>query len=104
MNSYVRFRLAVTEDTPTIKPYDEKAWANLPDAATAPLEPSLELVEALHRRWLLLLQSFGPAEWSRTFRHPERGVSRLDVTALLYGWHGRHHVAHVTELRKREGW
>jgi hypothetical protein len=104
INSYVRFRLAVTEDEPTIKPYDENGWAKLADAAAGPVGLSLDLVDALHRRWVLLLESFGPAEWGRSFRHPERGLIRVDATALLYAWHGRHHVAHVTELRKRQGW
>jgi hypothetical protein len=104
MNSYVRFRLAVTENEPTIKPYDEKAWAKLADSVTGPVGLSLDLVDAMHRRWVLLLESFGPSEWSRSFRHPERGPMRVDVTAALYAWHGRHHVAHVTALRHREGW
>lgn len=104
MNSYIRYRLAVTEDEPIIKPYDEAAWAKLADAATAPIALSLDLLDAMHRRWTLLLNSFGPAEWERQFRHPERGAMRLDVTTLLYAWHGRHHAAHVTELRKRQGW
>ncbi len=104
MNSYVRFRLALTEDEPTIKTYDENRWAALEDAATAPVDLSLDLVQSMHRRWVLLLESFGPKEWGRTFRHPDRGLIRLDVTALLYAWHGKHHFAHVMELRKREGW
>jgi len=105
LNSYTRFRLALTEDEPTIKPYDEKLWARLPDAATAPIEPSLALLEGLHRRWALLLGSFTGPEWGRTFRHPEVGKAiRLDAAALLYAWHGRHHTAHITSLRRREGW
>ena len=104
LNSYTRFRLAATEHEPTIKPYDEKAWAELSDARTAPVGLSLALLDAMHARWTLLLGGFGPAEWSRAFRHPERGLIRVDATALLYAWHGRHHVAHVTELRRREGW
>lgn len=104
LNSYVRFRLAVTENEPTIKPYDENSWAELADARSAPIDLSLDLIESLHHRWVLLMRSFGPSEWSRSFRHPERGLIRVDATALLYGWHGRHHVAHVTLLRQREGW
>jgi hypothetical protein len=104
MNSYVRFRLAVTEDRPTIKPYDETRWAQLSDARTAPIEVSLTMLEAMHDRWVRLLRSFGPAEWEREFVHPERGPIRLDATALLYAWHGRHHTAHIAELRRREGW
>ena len=104
INSYVRFRMAVTETEPTIKPYDERAWAELADAKTAPVALSLDLVESLHGRWVLLLRSFGQGEWEKSFRHPERGLIRVDWTALLYAWHGKHHVAHVAELRKREGW
>jgi len=105
LNSYTRFRLALTEPEPTIKPYDEKAWAQLPDASRAPVAPSLALLEGLHERWVTLLRSFGPAEWARTYRHPEMGKTlRLDVTAILYAWHGRHHAAHITALRGRNGW
>jgi DinB family protein len=104
LNSYVRCRLALTEDEPTIKPYDEGRWAALPDALTAPVELSLALLENLHRRWVLLLESLTPAEWDRRFHHPELGVRSLRQTAGLYAWHGRHHVAHITALRQRSGW
>lgn len=104
MNSYIRFKLALTEAEPTIKPYDEAAWANLPDATTAPVEPSLRLLENLHERWVYVLRSLSPAQWQRTFNHPENGVMRLDVTAALYAWHCKHHLAHITELRDRKGW
>jgi len=103
MNSYVRFKLALTEDEPTIKPYDEARWAELADAKTL-IEPSLLLLENLHKRWILLLDSLTPFEWQRKFRHPERGTMTLDENVQLYAWHGRHHVAHITELRRREGW
>src|SRR5580693_4175809 len=105
MNSYVRFKLALTEDLPLIKPYDEAKWAELGDVRTAPIEPSLALLENLHQRWVLLLRTLGPAEWSRKFRHPEwdKPMS-LDDALALYAWHGKHHVAHITSLREREGW
>lgn len=103
-NMYLRIRLALTEDAPTIRPYDEKAWTALHDAEAAPVEWSLELVEALHARLLMLLRSLTPAQWARTYVHPENGVMRLDEVASLYAWHGRHHVAHITALRGRRGW
>lgn len=104
MNSYVRFKLALTEDEPTIKPYDESRWAELPDAQRTPVETSLVLLAALHQRWVTLLRSMSEAQWARTMRHPETGVQRLDQVLALYAWHGPHHVAQITELRKRNGW
>ncbi len=105
MNAYVRFKLALTEDTPTIKPYDEAAWAELEDSATVPLSVSLDLLDALHTRWVALLRSLAPDDLERDFRHPEKGrIMRLDSTLGMYAWHGKHHVAHVTALREREGW
>ncbi|HTR39519.1 MAG TPA: putative metal-dependent hydrolase [Bryobacteraceae bacterium] len=104
LNSYVRYRLALTEDDPVIKPYAEDRWALLSDARTAPVEVSLQLLESLHQRWVALLASLGEEEWWRTFRHPELGPVRLDQNAALYAWHGRHHVAHITALRERMGW
>jgi uncharacterized damage-inducible protein DinB len=103
MNSYVRFKLALTEDEPTIKPYDEARWAELADAE-APVELSLLLLENLHKRWILLLNSLTPSDWQRKFRHPERGTMTLDENVQLYAWHGRHHVAHITALRQRNNW
>ena len=104
MNSYVRFRLALTEDSPTIKPYEEARWAELADARTLPIEPSLALLESLHARWAPLLRSLSAADWKRTFRHPELGLISLENNAALYAWHGRHHVAHITSLRDRMSW
>ena len=104
LNSYIRFRLALTEDEPTIKPYYENRWAELGDARHAPIDISLALLAALHRRWVLLLRALGPRELSRTFVHPELGVVDLDMNLSLYAWHGRHHVAHITSLRERMGW
>jgi hypothetical protein len=103
MNAFIRVRLALTEDWPTIKPYNEKAWATLHDSI-APIEWSLELIESLHARWVMLLQSFTEEQWTRGYRHPESGENRLDVVALNYAWHSRHHVAHITHLRASEGW
>lgn len=104
LNSYVRFRLALTEEEPTIKTYEEARWAELPDARTAPVDVSLQLLSALHQRWVLLLQSFGDAEFARTFRHPDLGVMKLDNTVGLYAWHGRHHVAQIVAMRDRRDW
>lgn len=104
MNAYIRVRLALTEDWPTIKPYDEKLWAQLPDAATAPADTSLDLLTALHQRWTLLLRSLSPDQWQRGYTHPQNGRQSLAEATALYAWHSRHHVAHITELRKRMGW
>lgn len=104
LNSYVRFKLALTEDDPTIKPYAEDRWAELADTKATPVEVSLTLLDSLHDRWVRLLCSLTPEEWKRTFRHPELGPMTLEKTLALYAWHGRHHVAHITELRKRMSW
>jgi DinB superfamily len=104
MNSYVRFKLALTENEPTIKPYDEAVWANLIDAKSADIEPSLSLLEGLHHRWIVLLRSLSDADVKRKFNHPELGVVTIDQYIALYSWHSRHHVAHVTSLRESTGW
>ena len=104
MNSYVRYRLALTEHEPVITAYKEAAWAELEDARNAPAGVSLDLLEMLHFRWVRLLRSLNPDQWGRAFRHPERGLMRLDVNTALYAWHGRHHLAHITGLRDRMGW
>jgi uncharacterized damage-inducible protein DinB len=104
LNAYVRFKLALTEDQPTIKPYAEDRWANLADTAATPIEVSLAMLDSLHDRWVRLLQSFTPQEWKRSFRHPELGLVSLEKNLALYAWHGRHHVAHITALRGRNGW
>jgi hypothetical protein len=105
MNAFMRFKLALTEDQPTIKPYDEKSWANLADVRETPVEVSLALLDSLHRRWVLLLRSMTPADFARSFVHPEHEAPlSLDKTLALYAWHGAHHVAHVTSLRDRMGW
>ena len=100
MNSYMRFRLALTENVPLIKPYDEGAWAQLIDARTAPIAPSLAMLEGLHTRFVLLLKSLSDADFARTFRHPELGERRLDWTLGLYAWHSLHHVAHINNAKK----
>jgi hypothetical protein len=104
MNAYVRFKLALTEDEPTIKPYAEDRWAQLGDTRDTPVEVSLALLESLHSRWVGLLRSLRPEDWKRSFRHPELGLVSLEKNLAMYSWHGRHHVAHITELRKRMGW
>ena len=104
INSYVRFRLALTENEPVIKPYDETLWAQLSDAHSAPVELSLDLLASLHQRWMLLLNGLGALELARAFRHPEMGLVTLEKTLALYAWHGRHHVAHITSLKSRLGW
>ncbi len=95
MNSYVRFKLALTENEPTIKPYDEAAWASLKDSAETPVETSLLLLESLHERWVTLLRGLTEEQWARTMRHPEIGLLRLDQVLALYAWHGDHHTAHI---------
>jgi hypothetical protein len=104
MNAYVRFKLALTEDEPTIKPYAEDRWAQLADTQSTPVEVSLTLLDSLHSRWVQLLRSLKPEDWKLNFNHPEAGVMSLEKSLALYSWHGQHHVAHVTELRKRMGW
>jgi uncharacterized damage-inducible protein DinB len=104
LNSYVRFKLALTEEEPTVKTYMEDRWAELKDSKLTPIEVSLTLLESLHKRWVQLLRSLSPAEWQRTFRHPELGPMTLDKTVALYAWHGKHHVAHITNLREKMGW
>ena len=103
MNCYFRFRLALTEDNPTIRPYDEAAWAELPDVAATPIAVSLALLEALHTRWVILLQHLSDAQWQRTFYHPvtERTFT-LDQALALYAWHGQHHLAHLQLLLPKE--
>lgn len=104
LNSYIRFRWALTEEDPLIKAYDEKAWAQLPDASTADPAISLALLDTLHERWVLLLRALTPEQCLRTLRHPEAGVLTLETMLGLYAWHGQHHVAHITALRERMNW
>jgi hypothetical protein len=104
LNSYCRFKLALTEEHPTIRAYDEALWANTDDGRLAPVEVSLDLLEALHRRWVLFLRSFDDKDFERTFNHPELGTVSVEKNVALYAWHGRHHVAHITSLRERNRW
>lgn len=104
MNSFIRFKLALTEDAPVIKPYKEPDWADTADSAQTPVEPSLAILDGLHQRWAALLRGMSADAFDRTFIHPERGQLRLDVALALYAWHGRHHIAHITGLRERSGW
>jgi uncharacterized damage-inducible protein DinB len=104
LNAYVRFKLALTEEEPTIKTYAEDRWARLPDTAATPVEVSLTLLDSVHNRWVRLLHSLQPEDWKRTFRHPELGLVSLEKNLALYAWHGRHHVAHIMSLRERNGW
>jgi DinB superfamily len=104
MNAFVRFKLALTENMPKVKTYDESLWAETAEAKTAPVGLSLGLIEHLHARWTLLMRSLAPKDWARRFDHPERGIITLDENLCLYAWHCRHHVAHITALRERESW
>ena len=104
LNAYVRFKLALTEREPTIKPYEEAQWAELPEARRGPIEMSLRLLEAVNARWLACIRALPDDRFRRAFRHPELGVMTLDEQLAMYAWHGRHHVAHITTLRERMGW
>jgi hypothetical protein len=104
VNAYVRMKLALTEDGPTIKTYEEARWAELEDGRRAPVALSLDLLDALHRRWVVFLKSLAEADFKRQFMHPDSGRVDLDWALAMYAWHGRHHVAHITSLREREGW
>lgn len=104
LNAYIRFKLAVTEDRPTICAYEEKLWAELPDAKATPIDGSLAMLEHLHARWVVFLRGLGEGDFRRVFLHPELGELTVDILLEIYGWHGPHHVAHVTRLRERRGW
>lgn len=103
-NASIRFRLALTENEPTIKTYDEAEWAKLTDARTLPVAPSLQLLEGLHTRWVVLLRAMTDQDYARTLNHPEHGRMSLSDLLQLYEWHCRHHVAHITRLRERSRW
>jgi len=104
LNAYCRFKLALTENEPTIKPYDEAAWAQLADVAAVPIATSLTLLETVHERWVAILRAMKPTDFERMLVHPETGHQRLDQMLALYAWHGPHHIAHITTLRQRMGW
>ncbi|MBC7423468.1 MAG: putative metal-dependent hydrolase, partial [Ferruginibacter sp.] len=105
MNAYIRFKLALTENNPTIKPYDEAAWANLIDTQQVPINVSLTLLHALHVRWVALIRGMSTEDWNRTVYHPEqkKEITLWDLLGM-YSWHGRHHTAHITNLRQRNNW
>ena len=104
LNAYIRFKWAMTEENPTIKPYDETAWAALKDSELTPVDVSLNLLESLHARWAVLLRSLKSEDFQRKFVHPDSGPHDLDWLLSLYSWHGNHHLAHITSLRERLGW
>jgi len=103
MNAYVRVKKALTEPGAPIAAYEEALWAELPDARLAP-EVSLQLLDALHVRWVATLRALAPADWEKTYAHPSMGQVTLRTALGIYAWHGKHHTAHVTRLREREGW
>ncbi len=104
INAYLRTKFALSDENPTIRPYPEAVWAEMTDARTAPVSLSLDLLDALHGRWVVLLKSLAPEQFARTLQHPERGAMTIDDVLAMYEWHSRHHTAHVTALRQREGW
>ena len=104
LNAYVRLKLTLTESVPTIKPYAEDKWAELADSRSTPIEVSLSLLESLHTRWDLLWRSLSPKDFSRKLIHPDHGERNIDWLVFMYAWHGQHHTAHITELRKAKGW
>ena len=104
LNAYIRFKWAMTEENPTIKPYDETAWAALKDSELTPVDVSLSLLESLHLRWTVLLRSMKAEDFKKKFVHPDSGQHEVDWLLSLYSWHGNHHLAHITSLKERMGW
>lgn len=104
MNAFIRAKLGVTEDNPTIKPYNESTWAETPDSRQAPVALSLSILEGMHARWVQLLRSLDSATFERTVQHPERGLMTIGDLTQLYAWHGKHHTTQVAQLRERMGW
>src|ERR1700675_1313508 len=104
LNAYVRLKLALTEEKPTIKPHNQEAWANVADSKSTSIEVSLTLLSTVHDRWDRLWRSMKPEQFARVLIHPEHGKRSVDWLLFLYEWHGRHHTAHITELRKQKGW
>ncbi len=103
-NAYIRFKLALTEDWPAIKPFDQPAWANLPDSRWLPIDGSLAFIEALHGRWVALLEALTEEDFQKGYTHPERGRQNLATALAMCDWHARHHTAHIASLRARMGW
>lgn len=104
LNAYVRFKLALTEQTPTIRTYEEALWAEIPEARSGPIEISLGLLDALHARWVASIRGLDEAAFARALRHPDHGIMTIDDLLAMYAWHGRHHIAHITSLGRRMGW
>ncbi|HLW52924.1 MAG TPA: putative metal-dependent hydrolase [Candidatus Angelobacter sp.] len=104
LNAYIRCKWTLTEASPTIKPYDEGAWARLKDSELTPIDVSLNLLDAVQTRWVVLLRTLEPGDFAREFTHPEAGLKNIDWLVQLYSWHGNHHLAHVTTLKKRLNW
>ena len=104
MNAYIRFKLALTEDKPMIKPYEEKLWAELPDSKLVDINVSLDLIKSLHKRWTTLLRHLSEEELNKEFLHPNSGMKNLKETICHYAWHGNHHLAHITSLKQRMNW
>lgn len=104
LNSYIRFKWALTEAAPTIKPYFEERWAELPDTRETPVAVSLELLTALHQRWIVLLRALTEADFARRFVHPENSAQTLAESLAYYAWHGEHHTAQIVRLREQRGW
>ena len=104
LNAYMRLKLALTEDKPTIKPYDQEAWSKLADSKSTPIEVSLALLTSVHDRWDRIWRSLEPEQFARPLVHPENGERTIDWLLFLYAWHGKHHTAHITELRRQKGW
>lgn len=104
INSFCRFKLGLSEDTPTIKPYDEASWAEMADVKNAPIDLSLGIIDGIHARWAMLLKSMSDEDFERKINHPQRGTMSLNSMLALYDWHSRHHTAHITNLRERNNW
>ena len=104
MNAYIRFKLALTENKPMIKPYDEKLWAELPDSNLVDINVSLDLIKSLHKRWSALLRNLSEEDLNKEFLHPESGMKNLKETVCHYAWHGNHHLAHITSIKQRMNW
>ena len=104
LNAYIRFKLALTESKPIVKPYDEKLWAELPDAKLVDINVSLSFIDSLHKRWVILLKQLKTKDFDKEFLHPESGMKNLKETLCLYAWHSNHHLAHITTLKQRMNW
>jgi uncharacterized damage-inducible protein DinB len=104
LNGYIRFKIGLAEDRGTVRAYDQSVWAELPEAKSGPIEASLDLLDALHRRWSLAIAALSPGDFARTFHHPDNGETTIERHLANYAWHGRHHTAQILALRERKGW